>query len=221
MAGSPWTNQVVNLIVLTEAATGFSGLFGYSPTAGAGNLIFSLAANSGTDSYGNAYLAGATSYTNVLTTFFAANLDGGVVSFFASTAGAGGPYTDFAAIGFSFAGSTGHMVFSATDGTFPLGSLALSGSGGASITGGLATDTLTVNSGAAITGGLTVDTINGSANTGTPSTNSTSTNGLANGQIAGTSGGASAGTAHTHSPGSYAVTSGQHSHDLQNHEHAI
>jgi hypothetical protein len=58
-------------------------------------------------------------------------------------------------------------------------------------------------------------------NTGTPSTNSTSTNGLASPGITGTSGGASAGTAHTHGGGSYVVGSGQHSHDLQNHEHPL
>ena len=53
-----WSNQVVNLIVLTEQNTGFSGLFGYSPTVGSGNLIFSLAAAAGTDPYGNAYPQG-------------------------------------------------------------------------------------------------------------------------------------------------------------------
>ena len=46
---SPWTNQAVSLIILTEQTTGFSGLFGYSPSAGAGNLISSVAAAAGTD----------------------------------------------------------------------------------------------------------------------------------------------------------------------------
>jgi hypothetical protein len=55
--------------------------------------------------------------------------------------------------------------------------------------------------------------------TGPPSNNSTSTNGISSPGIVGTSGGASAGTAHTHGPGSYVVGSGQHSHDLQNHAH--
>ena len=54
----PWSNQAVSLIILTEQTTGFSGLFGYSPTVGAGNLIFSLAAKAGTDPYGNAYPQG-------------------------------------------------------------------------------------------------------------------------------------------------------------------
>ena len=49
-------------------------------------------------------------------------------------------------------------------------------------------------------------TVNGSPNT--------STNGLPNGGIQGTSGAASAGTAHTHAPGSYSVTNGQHNHTL-------
>lgn len=61
MAGSPWTNQTVSLIVLTEQTTGFSGIFGYSPSPGAGNLIFSLAAAAGTDPYGNAYPQGLNS----------------------------------------------------------------------------------------------------------------------------------------------------------------
>ena len=58
MAGSPWTNQAINLVILTEQTTGFSGLFGYSPTVGNGNLIFSVAASAGTDPYGNAYPQG-------------------------------------------------------------------------------------------------------------------------------------------------------------------
>lgn len=58
MAGTPWTNQVVDLIVLTEQTTGFSGIFGYSPTVAHGNLIFSLSAAAGTDPYGNAYPQG-------------------------------------------------------------------------------------------------------------------------------------------------------------------
>ena len=38
------------------------GLFVYSPTAGAGNLVASIAGMAGTDKYGNAYLAGVVSY---------------------------------------------------------------------------------------------------------------------------------------------------------------
>jgi hypothetical protein len=57
----PWSNQAVSLIVLTEQATGYSGIFGYSPSPGPGNLIFSVAARAGTDPYGNSYPAGVSS----------------------------------------------------------------------------------------------------------------------------------------------------------------
>lgn len=59
---SGWSNQVVSLIVLEEATTGFSGIFGYSPTPGAGNLIFSVAAAAGDDPYGNTYVQGVAAY---------------------------------------------------------------------------------------------------------------------------------------------------------------
>ena len=71
---------------------------------------------------------------------------------------------------------------------------------------------------ALITGTLSV---NGSTSTGTPAPNATSNNGIANGTITGTSGAASAGTAHTHGPGSFSVTDGHHSHDIQNHLHPL
>lgn len=54
MAGS-WSNSAQNLIVLVEEISGYSGIFGYSPAPGAGNLVFSLAAAAGTDPYGNTY----------------------------------------------------------------------------------------------------------------------------------------------------------------------
>jgi hypothetical protein len=58
-----------------------------------------------------------------------------------------------------------------------------------------------------ISGGLTVSgTFSASGNTGT--------SGLTNGTINGTSGAASAGTAHTHGAGSFAVNNGTHNHTL-------
>jgi len=50
-----WTNQLVSLILLSAQQAGFSGLFVYSPAPGPGNLIASIAAQAGTDPYGNAY----------------------------------------------------------------------------------------------------------------------------------------------------------------------
>lgn len=58
----PWNNQAVSLIILTEDDAGYSGIFGYSPAEGAGNLISSEAAAAGTDPYGNSYLAGFVNY---------------------------------------------------------------------------------------------------------------------------------------------------------------
>src|SRR5215469_4666747 len=59
MAGSSWTNQVQNLIIV--AGTGTSGVFVYDPTAGTGNLIASL-----TDAvkypYGNVTEKGVSAY---------------------------------------------------------------------------------------------------------------------------------------------------------------
>ena len=66
--GQPWSNQAVSLIILTEQTTGFSGLFGYSPTVGPGNLIFSVAAVAGVDPYGNSYPQGISSTVGQLTT---------------------------------------------------------------------------------------------------------------------------------------------------------
>lgn len=58
----PWSNQAISLIVLDAAATGFSGLFVYSPVIGFGNLIASVAADAATDPSGNPYKAGVVSY---------------------------------------------------------------------------------------------------------------------------------------------------------------
>ena len=68
MSGS-WSNTSTNLILLIEQVTGFSGIFGYSPAPGKGNLVFSLAAKAGTDPYGNQYLDGLTTYNNTTDTF--------------------------------------------------------------------------------------------------------------------------------------------------------
>lgn len=62
MSGS-WSNTTQSLIVLVEQVSGYSGLFAYSPTPAAGNLVLSIAAAAGTDPYGNAFAAGLTLYS--------------------------------------------------------------------------------------------------------------------------------------------------------------
>lgn len=59
---SGWSNQEIALLVLSAGLIGFSGLFAYSPTPGAGNLIFSLSASAGHDPFGNLYPVGVTLY---------------------------------------------------------------------------------------------------------------------------------------------------------------
>lgn len=166
-------------------------LFIYNGTPGPGNLVLSVA-NPGTT---------ADQFGNQV-------IGGATATYGATLANAmiGGAllwYTGSLAGGWAFQGQleidgTGKLIVN-----FPNAEIASS---------------LTVDVNLTVTGTLTV---NGSTSTGTPAPNATSQNGLANGQIAGTSGGASAGTAHTHGPGSYAVTSGLHTHDLQNHDHPL
>ena len=218
-----WTNQVTSLIILTEQSTGFSGLFGYSPSAGAGNLIFSIAAVSGTDPYGNAYQSGITDYSgaNIWAQLQAGviNLNGAAGQFQTGQLGTSGSGTTFLSSGLetntdsgaevitqsaTAAGGSSTVTISAADfqvnhNAVISGTLTVNGTD----LGGLVASIVAALSGQATsTNGLTDGTINGSS----------STAGLPNGGINGTSGGASAGTAHTHGGGSYAVTSGQHSH---------
>jgi hypothetical protein len=56
-----WNNEIFSLLIVTSGG-GFTGLFVYSPAPGAGNLIASVAAQAGTDPYGNAYSRGVASY---------------------------------------------------------------------------------------------------------------------------------------------------------------
>jgi hypothetical protein len=65
MAGSAWTNQLINLLIIA-AQSDFSGVFVYNPTPGTGNLIASVASAAGTDvPYGNPYEEGIAAYENI------------------------------------------------------------------------------------------------------------------------------------------------------------
>jgi len=55
---TPWSNQTVSLIVLTEATSGFTGIFLYAGAPTQGNLVGSWSVTAGTDPYGNDYPAG-------------------------------------------------------------------------------------------------------------------------------------------------------------------
>jgi hypothetical protein len=56
-----WLNDQFSLVVIGAGAPG-TGLFVYSPTPGAGNLIASIAPAPGVDIYGNSYLQGFAVY---------------------------------------------------------------------------------------------------------------------------------------------------------------
>jgi hypothetical protein len=64
------------VIISGSSTTGGSGLFAYSPVPGKNNLIYSVTAASGTDSYGNTVFGGATSYSVQAGTYYALNMSG-------------------------------------------------------------------------------------------------------------------------------------------------
>ena len=181
-----------------------SGQFFYSGTPAAGNLILSVTNGTGTDGHGNAYLEGTTSYTNNGSFYSAINLNGGVAAWYVSPY-YGGPWVSAGGIGFTYSsGPTYSMIISGQN-TISLEAqnevtLGLSGN----CVWNESNQQLSLPVGSLIINGVDViAALSGAA---------TSTDGLPNGQITGTSGAQSAGTAHTHSAGSYAVTNGQHSH---------
>ena len=96
-----WDEPGVLSIVLIAAGTPGSGLFVYSGPPAAGNLIGSIAAANGTDLFGNAYLAGFTSYLTVAgNAKLAVQLFAGAIlwSKAASYAGAYSQYSEIVAV---------------------------------------------------------------------------------------------------------------------------
>lgn len=95
----------------TDYVINSDGAFFYSPSEGAGNLIASISAGSGTDQYGNAWLPGNVSYGpgNGGIGYAASQLGSGVQSFYTAPA-YGGPWTLQASI---FADDTGLLLLQA------------------------------------------------------------------------------------------------------------
>jgi hypothetical protein len=115
--GSEWDNQLLDLLILAASAAGFSGVFVYSPAPGPGNLIASVAAQAGTDPYGNAYVGGITSYSGSSTW---AALTGAVLNlqtggeFQAAQLGAVGAGVSFLSAGLATSGDIGAEVILAS-----------------------------------------------------------------------------------------------------------
>jgi hypothetical protein len=90
--------------VIISGANG--GMWVYDAAAALGSLVETVGLTSpGKDPYGNATLAGATTYINSGAGFFACSLNGGGISFWFAS-GAAGPYTLTAQL---FASSTGFL----------------------------------------------------------------------------------------------------------------
>jgi hypothetical protein len=91
----PWSNQAVSLIVLEEETTGYTGIFGYNPAPGAGNLVLSVTAvplvGGGTDPYGNQYLTGLCEYSKTPfgTSLLCTQVQSGGVAIYSSLTQAG------------------------------------------------------------------------------------------------------------------------------------
>jgi hypothetical protein len=205
-----WQTQIAVQIQAGNTIINPDGIFTYSGTPAAGNLIFSSASAAGTDSFGNAYDEGATAYITTGGSTFALQLgnqgangaaffihnqtspptaDPGYSANLASPSGTAAEIVS----GQATAGST-QAVIIVSDST-------LSGTPGGEVD--ISAGLTTTSGSMSVAGSLTVG-----------GTDQTSTVGLPNGGIQGTSGGASAGTAHTHGPGSFSVTNGQHHHTL-------
>jgi hypothetical protein len=88
--GEGFVSPAVFRITVEDLVPG-DGFFLYSPTKAFGNLVSSDTVQAGTDSVGNAFLAGNTTY-QIGSTCFATSLNGGFINFYTAT-GAGGPWT--------------------------------------------------------------------------------------------------------------------------------
>lgn len=196
-----WQTESVIQLFAGNTIINPNGIFVYSSAPAAGNLIASNAPLSGTDAFGNHYLQGDSAYGSG----FATSLNGGFVTLYSGSLSGG--WTSQATLTLS----SGVLFLTAASG-INLADATVVGST-LEVQG-----VLTADSNVVVSGTLSVG---GSTSTQGPSNNSTSTNGLTNGQIAGTSGAASAGTAHTHGAGSFAVTNGQHAHTLSGHTHVL
>jgi hypothetical protein len=84
-----------------------AGMFIYSAAPALGTLASTVGVETaGTDSFGNAYLTGDTSYQNNGSFWSAVSVSAGIVTWYMATTAAG-PWTSEAGIGFSFNGITG------------------------------------------------------------------------------------------------------------------
>jgi hypothetical protein len=135
----------------------------YSGPPAAGNLVASISSAAGTDSKGNAFLAGVSSYTQSAP-FLAANMNSGLVDFFKATSQAG----PWGSNGNITGDTTGNLDLSASSSLGAVQILlgTLSALHGLTVTGGITADTEVLSSGQA--GGLVLDSTNTTATPAAP-----------------------------------------------------
>lgn len=168
----------------------------YSPTAGAGNLVASIAGSVTTDAYGNTVQAGITSYTGTsYVQMLADDINFVVPGLFQAqqllaTGNAVTALSSGLQSGADVAASVVALSQAANSGAsgINLNAAMTTTSANMTVDGSLTINiSLNVINGATVTGGLTVDTINGSADTGTPiGTGFFNTTGLASGSYGST-----------------------------------
>jgi hypothetical protein len=110
MAGSAWTNQVQNQVIVAGVG---GGVFVYDPTPGLGNLIASLT-DAATDPFGNATVTGVGGYSKHAGVFYAVQTGGSAganTTSYYTAAAAAGPYT---LRGFVRADASGMRVISSS-----------------------------------------------------------------------------------------------------------
>lgn len=101
------------VVIIGGSTTGAAGLFMYNPSLAANDLVESGSPVNGNDSVGNEYIAGWTSYGLVSSsTYRAAALQQGGISWYRSTTGEAGPYT--ISNGFGVGGSTDQYLTGTT-----------------------------------------------------------------------------------------------------------
>jgi len=113
-------------LLIVTASGGFTGVFVYSPGPGFKNLITSIAAQDGTDPFGNAFLGGQVSYIQTGPNSFEALQNNGAQLNFYTATSAAGPWTNQYSLQ---SDASGNITFAAN------GTMELNPAGVASVTG--------------------------------------------------------------------------------------
>lgn len=114
----PWSQNVAVVLQAGNTIINPSGMFSYSPSPAAGNLVSSVGVPSTVtaDQFGNALQPGITNYFNAGSFWVALSIFDGAATWYEAASEAG-PWTQEASIGFTFNNITGGgLVFNAPAG---------------------------------------------------------------------------------------------------------